>query len=196
MLGGAVRQGWQRLCAAPALLLLQLDGAAPSCSRHCCGSLSPLLLLLLQPFGADVQLVEEPAAARKGQQLPDQAAPDRAAVEQQVVEQALQQEVEGRLAGVGPQDGALIIYTSGTTGRPKGRLELPGGGAVVGDGAWRHVAPPARACAAIARMMAPAPLAVPCAIMPCAPARRRAAHARQPGGAGGGAAAGVGLAGG
>ncbi|PSC68906.1 malonate-ligase [Micractinium conductrix] len=81
---------------------------------------------LAKPFGADVQLVEEPAAARKGQQLPDQAAPDRAAVEQQVVEQALQQEVEGRLAGVGPQDGALIIYTSGTTGRPKGALHTHG----------------------------------------------------------------------
>jgi long-subunit acyl-CoA synthetase (AMP-forming) len=32
----------------------------------------------------------------------------------------LQREVEGRLAGVELEDGALIIYTSGTTGNPKG----------------------------------------------------------------------------
>ena len=32
----------------------------------------------------------------------------------------LRQEVEARLGGVEPEDGALLIYTSGTTGSPKG----------------------------------------------------------------------------
>lgn len=36
---------------------------------------------------------------------------------------AVTQEVEARLAGRQPDEGALIIYTSGTTGRPKGEGE-------------------------------------------------------------------------
>jgi long-subunit acyl-CoA synthetase (AMP-forming) len=43
----------------------------------------------------------------------------------------LSQQIEARLAGVSPDDGALIIYTSGTTGNPKGARDNSAGKVVV-----------------------------------------------------------------
>lgn len=69
------------------------------------------LPLLLQPFGADVHVVE----AAAGMHESGEAAVSAAAA-------AVRQGVHKRLQGQRADAGALIIYTSGTTGRPKGAL--------------------------------------------------------------------------
>lgn len=74
----------------------------------------------LQPFGAEVHVVETHPQQGAGQAEAQAAQADEG---EQAAE--LQREVGRRLEGRGGGEGALIIYTSGTTGRPKGAAPHP-----------------------------------------------------------------------